>query len=229
MNNKFILTPEYLEIRHSYWKERIHQAGIWDKRKFGKISFRVGPKSKCFQGMFKRVRKKGVLRSNWEDSITIYSNSDTPDPHKIDNTLVHEMIHQYIAHAGLKDRSAHGPLFRKIMGVINETFRGELAITISSKLIPETGVGKKLHPLLLVRMIDGFYLCCKLSPTNTPRIIKEVKNHGASMGITESYLYASADKYFDSVTACRSRLHGIKIPLSNLSSFIEKYRMVLVK
>lgn len=229
MNETFVLSVAYLESRHSFWKEKIADAGIWNKNKFGKITIKIGRRSKCFNGMFRRIRNQKIFKTSWEDSITIYPYSEKPDPRKIDDTLVHEMIHQYIAQAGLKDTTAHGPVFRNFMDRINNSFKGELTISISTKRIPETGTGRRLHPLLLLQMAGGYYLCCRLSPTNAPRIIKEVLTSGSALSIVKATLYSSADKYFDSVTACRTRLHGIKLSSSQLPSFIEKYSLVPVK
>lgn len=53
------------------------------------------------------------------------------EPEKWDGIIAHEMIHLYILTSGLKDRSAHGPLFRSMMADINARFG--LGITISSK------------------------------------------------------------------------------------------------
>ena len=229
MSEHFALTPDHLLSRHQYWKERIHDKGIWDKNRFKEVILRVGPRSRRYNGMFRRVRKGGFLRNRWEDSIIIYDNAAHHDPSIVDNTLVHEMIHQYIAHAALKDKSTHGPLFRDFMKRINETFRGELSITITTKIVPETGPGKKLHPLLLLEMRAGYFLCCKLSNANAPRLIKEIKSGRYRESIKEAHLYCSADLYFDSLTACRTRLQGAKILPPDLPSFIEKYQMVLVK
>lgn len=229
MSEAFILSVTYLEQRHLYWKEKIAEAGIWDKNKFGKVAIKIGRRSKCFNGMFRRVRTGKIFHSSWEDSIIIYPYSDNLDSRKIDDTLVHEMIHQYIAQAGIKDKTAHGPIFRSFMFRINNSFKGELTISISAKRIPDTGTGKRLHPLLMLQMTGGIFLCCKLSPTNAPRIIKEVETSGRAMAIEKATLYSSADKYFDSVTACRTRLGGIRLAPSQLQPFIEKYHLVAIK
>lgn len=45
------------------------------------------------------------------------------------DTLLHEMIHYYIAYNGIKDTSVHGELFRQMMGKINATYDRHLTIS----------------------------------------------------------------------------------------------------
>lgn len=48
---------------------------------------------------------------------------------EITDTLLHEMIHYYIAYRQLKDSSTHGPLFRRLMADINHRFQRHLTIS----------------------------------------------------------------------------------------------------
>lgn len=47
----------------------------------------------------------------------------------IEDTIIHEMIHYYIWHNGIKDTSAHGKEFRRMMKNINSTYNRHLTIS----------------------------------------------------------------------------------------------------
>ena len=48
---------------------------------------------------------------------------------ELEDVILHEMIHYYIAWKGLKDKSAHGPLFRSYMDRINRDFGRNIRIS----------------------------------------------------------------------------------------------------
>lgn len=48
---------------------------------------------------------------------------------EIDDIIIHEMIHYYIAYKGLKDTSAHGRIFRTMMADINARFGRHISIS----------------------------------------------------------------------------------------------------
>ena len=56
---------------------------------------------------------------------------DLPED-QLDDIIIHEMIHYYIAYFCIKDRSAHGPVFRSMMKDINKKYGRH--ITISTKV-----------------------------------------------------------------------------------------------
>ena len=75
--------------------------------------------------------------------IRINAQYDLPEQ-ELEDVLLHEMIHLYITANGLRDRSAHGPLFRSVMSRLNARGRH---IRISYR-IPQDGV---THPDAPVR------------------------------------------------------------------------------
>lgn len=48
---------------------------------------------------------------------------------ELEDVILHEMIHYYIAWKGLRDKSAHGPLFRSYMNRINRDFGRNVRIS----------------------------------------------------------------------------------------------------
>ena len=70
-----------------------------------------------------RYRKRRRLFGGYEMygfSISISARFDLPEA-EIEDTIIHEMIHYYIWQNGIKDTSAHGQEFRRIMEEKNRT------------------------------------------------------------------------------------------------------------
>lgn len=77
---------------------------------------------------FVRHRKMlgGVEYRNFH--IRISSRYDL-DEREIEDVLIHEMIHYYILYNKLKDTSAHGVVFRKMMNDINAHFGRNISVS----------------------------------------------------------------------------------------------------
>lgn len=65
---------------------------------------------------------------HYDHRIRINTVTDFPE-NEIDDVIIHEMIHYYIAYKELKDTSAHGQLFRTMMHTINERFGRNISIS----------------------------------------------------------------------------------------------------
>lgn len=124
------LTVEYLRQRHAYWIERLADAGILKADKFKPVELVVRERCKSYLGMFHRKWVKVNVRRRLRDRIIIYRKSADMTVKEIDDTLVHEMIHQYIFQNNLPDSSTHGRLFKDFMQRINAAFPQELKISI---------------------------------------------------------------------------------------------------
>lgn len=48
---------------------------------------------------------------------------------QLDDVIIHEMIHYYIAFKGIRDSSPHGKIFRQMMKDINERFGRNIVIS----------------------------------------------------------------------------------------------------
>ena len=110
----------------------------------GKVSFR-----KERQGLFGKTKNTGfVLRIN--------TRIDLPEE-VVEDTILHEMIHYYIAFHQLPDTSSHGTLFRQMMARINR--QGNRHIAVSHRLTDEQqtqAAGKeKVRVVCVVHFRDG--------------------------------------------------------------------------
>src|SRR5574344_2528835 len=77
---------------------------------------------------------------------------------ELEDVIIHEMIHYYIGVNNLRDRSAHGPLFRQMMNEINDKF--DRHVTVSAKLTKEQreeSVDRRVrwHVIAVVSFKDG--------------------------------------------------------------------------
>lgn len=212
------LTVEYLRQRHAYWIERLADAGIWEADKFKPVELVVRERCKSYVGMFHRKWVKVNVRRRLRDRIIIYRKSADMTMKEIDDTLMHEMIHQYIFQNDLPDTSTHGRLFKDFMQRINEAFPQELKISIYGESPILKGPGTRTHKLILLRMKDGECYCCKINPSKVPVFTNYLKRLvlSSTSEIKGYLLCESNDMYFDDIAACRKYLHGLPMSLPEL-------------
>jgi hypothetical protein len=102
-------------------------------------------------------RKQGLFRGYHNENFVLRINARIDLPEElIQDTVLHEMIHYYIAVNQLNDTSTHGVLFRREMARINA--EGNRHIAISHRL-SETEkaqtIRHKMRAFALVRFSDG--------------------------------------------------------------------------
>lgn len=212
------LTVEYLRQRHAYWIERLADAGIWEADKFKPVELVVRERCKSYFGLFHRKWVKVNVRHRLRDRIIIYRQSSDMTVEEIDDTLVHEMIHQYIFQNDLPDTSTHGRLFKDFMQRINAAFPHELKISIYGESPILKGPGAKTHKLILLLMKDEECYCCKINPSKVhvfTNYLKRTVLYPTSK-IKDYLLCESNDMYFDDLAACRKYLHGLPMSLPEL-------------
>lgn len=221
------LTTDFLIARHSYWKNRICEAGIWKHENFKPVELVIRPDRRSYNGVFQRRIKIKNGKKEVIDKIFIYRKVDDFDSKFLDSVLVHEMIHQYIFQSNLKDTRTHGKLFREFMKRINETFGEELEIKISDKNpnIPLRGKGDILHRLLIVYFSNSTCYCAVIHPSRVLRFEKLMKRNPYKWDIIK-YIWAESDDiYFNRYRRCMSSLHGIKKSPEELEKFCREYNI----
>lgn len=114
--------------------------------------------AKGFLGKLTFVRRKqGLFRGYRNENFVLRINAriDLPET-LIEDTILHEMIHYYIAVNQLRDTSTHGQLFRREMARINA--EGNRHITISHRFTNEQrtqAIVHKTRAVALIRFADG--------------------------------------------------------------------------
>lgn len=224
------LSLVYLYRRHTYWRDRLGEAGIWNPELFGQVAIQLGKESKNFNGKFiRRIMTKGLLKKI-SDRIVIYNQSENFDPAFLDSVLVHEMIHQYIIQNNIHDTSTHGNVFKSFMHRINDTCRGELEIKIRdhNPVIPVKGAGNITHRLLYIEFENGKAFVSVIHPAHYENFIKMVEQHKKFWKIRSYCRAESNDVYFSRLRRCVKRLHGIMKPIDEMPGFLKEYNVCLV-
>ena len=114
--------------------------------------------AKGFLGKVTFVRKRqGLFRGYKNEDFVLRINVRIDLPEElVQDTILHEMIHYYIAVNQLKDTSTHGRLFRAEMARINAA--GNRHITISHRLNEEQKAQAHIHKeraIAIVHFADG--------------------------------------------------------------------------
>ena len=118
---------------------------------------------------------------------------------ELEDTVIHEMIHYFIAYHGLQDRSAHGPLFRALMQSINETHGRAISVshrTSAAETDAAKSSKKKWHVIAILHFTDG-QLGVKVLPRVIPRIIEYYNSITAATNIKRVELFLHNDPFFN--------------------------------
>lgn len=144
-------------------------------------------------------RGRVVRREDFVLRISTYF--DLPEA-EIEDTLIHEMIHYWIAWKGIKDTSSHGKEFRRIMKEINALHGRHL--TISHKSTPEEqdrDTRVRDHYFCVSQLADGR---TALTVAAQPGIARIRRAFRWSPSIRSQTWYHSRDPWFNRYPHCRS-------------------------
>ena len=131
-------------------------------------------------------------------SLRINTRLDLPE-REVEDTIIHEMIHYFIAYKNLEDATSHGPIFQHIMNSINEKYGRNLSISYkSSDEEKEALVDKKqhYHVVAVVVFYDG-RSGIKVLPRIIQRIVNYYNNISRQKEIAVVRLYMSNDVFFN--------------------------------
>ncbi len=208
--------------------------GEFNARMFGgvlpPIPVRLSDASR-FLGMFVCRRQPGRLGRPATETCELRINTRMDLPEEVvEDTIIHEMIHYYIHHRGLRDSSPHGPVFRKIMADINATHGRN--VTVSFRHTPETArqavdSRHRWHVIARVELKDG-RTGVKVLPRVAPKIIAfhdAMKRVPEVAGVT---LYLHHDPYFNRYpTSTAQRLHIVAE--AELRPHLREARLVIIE
>ena len=144
-------TTEYIQGRFNQYNEQFFNGSL------PPIPIRLSH-AKGFLGKVSFVRKRKGLFSRYENTdfvLRINVRIDLPQE-IVDDTILHEMIHYYIAYNQWTDTSTHGRLFRREMERING--EGNRHITISHRLTETEQAQASMHKgrvVAVVTFADG--------------------------------------------------------------------------
>ena len=138
----------------------------------------------------RRTYWRRTIYSDYTISISTYY---ALNKEEIDDVLIHEMIHYYIAYTGQKDTSAHGVIFRQMMDDIT------------------TRIAQKPRKFLVLALetIDRQYFLSSVMPSAARKVAHLVSRSKDIMTYNWYYTY---DEYFRDMPRVRS-LRGRKVSL----------------
>lgn len=151
----------------------------------------------------RRVRK--LLRWTYTDFTIRISTYYECSEREFQETLLHEMIHLYIAYHNLTDTSSHGKVFRQIMQRLNSEHGWNITITSSMrnhKLTPSTPDNSPTSFLVLAIVLDDGKRM--LSVVNVRSALKVDASARRTHRIADHRWYMSQDPYFRDFTCVRS-------------------------
>lgn len=184
-----------------YIKNRFEE---FNRRFFGgrlpALPFELSDSSR-FLGLFvcdmKRLPDGTTENSNFR--LRINTRIDMPQD-ALDDVIIHEMIHYFIAYHHLIDTSAHGKIFLSIMGSINDNHGRHIEVS-HRNVTPEEreqAISKKptWHVIAELEFRDGTY-GVKVLPRNVPKVIKYVATVKKSREVKDVTLFLHDNPFFN--------------------------------
>ncbi len=185
---------------------------------------------------YKRVRKKNNLlgriggRIEYENTdfvLRINTRIDLPEE-VVEDTILHEMIHYYIAYHQWQDTSTHGALFRREMDRINRT--GNRHIGISLRLTTEQqtqAIGTpKMRIAGIVYFKDG-KLGIKIVPKQIRAILQFQRQAEQHFDINHIDWYITKDEYFSKYPSSAALRIYLIDDYTKLNSALRNARRIL--
>jgi hypothetical protein len=192
-----IPSVEYLEERFDTFNEMC----------FGGALPRIPIKLSGARGFVGRLQYKPVR--DWRGRVVrcedfvlrISKRFDLPEA-EVEDTLIHEMIHYWIAYTGVRDSSTHGRAFRAKMKEINASYGRHL--TISHKSTPEEldrDTRVREHHVCVSRLADGRTAVTVAASTCVAKIRRMLR---WSPTVRSSTWFESTDPWFNRFPRCRT-------------------------
>lgn len=119
-----IITLAYARSRFDYFNELCF--GLQLKPVAMKLSRARTFLGKC---QYKKVRATFFRKVTYTDFVLKFSVCFDLPQEELDDVILHEMIHYHIASSGIRDSSAHGPVFRSYMQEFNSRFGRHITIS----------------------------------------------------------------------------------------------------
>ena len=192
-----IPTPEFLEERFDTFNRMCFDGAL------PRIPIKLS-RAHSFVGrlQYRPVRDWLGRTVRYEDFvIRISTRFDLPET-EVEDTLIHEMIHYWIAWKGLKDSSTHGRLFRAKMQEINAQHGRH--ITISHRSSPEEldrDTRIRTHHVCVSQLADGRTAVTVCASTRVRAIRRAF---ALSPTIRRTTWFTTVDPWFNRFPRCRA-------------------------
>lgn len=182
-------------------KERfLHFNEICFGGRLPEVSMRISSSARTFGSLSHPRVFKGKPKAS--DFVLSVSDRFDLDRSVIEDTVIHEMIHLYIHYFGLSDVSAHGPVFRSIMGEINS--RHGRNVTVSRRAArEERDTDRLVRPrlVLVTRFESGERTVTVCSPRCVASFMSVL---GRIRNVTGAELYLASSPCFSALPVSRT-------------------------
>ncbi len=164
-----------------------------------------------FLGRLCYVRRRTLLgrKANTGFTMRLSTSFDLPEE-EIQDVIIHEMIHLYIAANNLKDTSTHGQIFRSMMNDINSRYGRHVTVSVKAKPTVQTlnkPSGRK-HYVCVSTFPDGKQGLTVCSEQMYPRIKNSLRR---VYHLQNCQWYLTTDPFFDSLPHSRKpRIYNIR-------------------
>lgn len=145
-----------------------------------------------------KVRRNFWGKKEYSDLKLRFSKKFDLPENELEDVIIHEMIHYYIHFKNLKDKSAHGPLFKNLMNQINKTFGRNISIRHKGAVKTNeqiTDSKPRYRVVAVVTMKDG-----KTGIKVLPRIKEKVRHYcnavSTSPTVSKVELYFTFNPFF---------------------------------
>ena len=103
-----------------------------------------------------KVKKDKSGKATYSDFSLNFTQRYEMDQEKLEDVVIHEMIHYYIHYNNIQDTSAHGVVFRKMMDDINIRFKRNITISDRSGLpVSDESQQIKMHLVCVATLKSG--------------------------------------------------------------------------
>lgn len=163
----------------------------------------------------RRVRK--LLSWTYTDFTIRISTYYECSEREYQETLLHEMIHYYIAYKNISDTSSHGKVFRQIMQQLNNEHGWNITITSGKETKLKPAQANKApatyHLVLALELNDGGRMLTVVNKRSIRRVYDALRN---CRNIVNHRWYVSLDPYFLDFPCVRSlRARRVSIDVYN--------------
>ncbi|MBQ2024888.1 MAG: SprT-like domain-containing protein [Paludibacteraceae bacterium] len=195
-----------------------------------KIPILLGRATRVIGSFTYRVHKTFWGKKVYSDLKLRFSTKFDLPENELQDVIIHEMIHYYIHFKNLKDKSAHGPLFKDIMNQINKNFGRNISIRHKGAVRAHEQMADakpRYRVVAVVTMKDG-----KTGIKVLPRIKEKVHHYykavSAAPTVSHIALYITQNPFFGQYP-CSSALRIHYVDHSILQPQLAEATMLPIK
>ena len=159
------------------------------------VALRIS-RARTYMGQLRYMNKRNLFGMKKITNITLsVSSRFDMEQDVIEDTLLHEMIHLHILVNQLRDSSAHGPLFRSIMDVINKKYGRNISISHrKTEQDQASDTQRRRHYICVSTLTDGRTGITLAQPSAIFRLWREISLFPL---VKETRWYVSTNPYFN--------------------------------